>query len=166
MNNPVLNYLNSHKINYKLHSHEPVLTVEQAKLTRTNIPGMHCKNLFLMDKRTNQYYLLTTPADKIFELKKIRTMIGAKSLSFAKPEALQSLLGVELGAVSPFGLMNDIKKEIIYILDKEVWNAEIVTFHPNINTMTLELRNSQFKKYLETLETKIITLHITERIQG
>ena len=91
------------------------------------------------------------PATKKLNFKNIAKLINAKKVSFANPETLQVLLGLDVGSVSPFGLLNDQDKEITLILDQEVKEAEILSFHPNVNTSTLELTNEMFLKFLKTI---------------
>jgi Ala-tRNA(Pro) deacylase len=147
----VTTYLKENKIKYYIHSHPPVFTVEEAKKHCSSIPGMHCKNLFLKDKIKNQFYLLSMPGEKKLVINDFAKKIGAKKLSFALPDELKEILGLTPGSVSPFGLINDAGKKTIFMVDKEVWDAEIVSFHPNINTETLELTREEFRRYIISL---------------
>ena len=63
-------------------------------------------------------------------------------------------LNLTPGAVSPFGLLNNITHDVEVIIDEEVWNADKVSFHPNINTETLELSKKNFHKYIQTIGNK------------
>ena len=103
-----------------------VFTVEEARLHCYHIPGLHCKNLFLKDSIVKRFYLITLPATKKVEIKLLRKIVGAKKLSFAKPEELKRILNLDPGSVSPFGLINDDLNQVHYYIDKEVWNAEKV----------------------------------------
>ena len=71
-----------------------------------HIPGCHIKNLFLKDKR-EQLWLVVCPEDRPVDLKTLPALIGSARLSFARPEILREVLGVEPGSVTPFGLIND-----------------------------------------------------------
>ena len=44
------------------------------------------------------------------------------------------------------------EKKVKYIIDKELWDADIVNFHPNINTASVELEKKDFHKYVESIE--------------
>ena len=57
-------------------------------------------------------------------------------------------LGLDTGAVSPFGLLNDSQKEVRVIIDQDLQEAETVNFHPNVNTATIGLSFSDFQKFL------------------
>lgn len=160
----VLNYLEKQGIPVILHEHVPVLTVEAAKAIREGIDGMHCKNLFLVDSKRKQYYLLSAPADKRFSLMEVRKMVSAKRMSLAKPEKLQEILQVELGSASPFGLINDEENQVHFLVDKEIWDAERVTFHPNVNSMTIEVIGKDFRKYVEGLDNTYTVLTIETEV--
>jgi Ala-tRNA(Pro) deacylase len=149
--NYVYKFLDDNQIDYTIHNHQPVFTVEEAKKLRFNIQGMHSKNLFIKDSKTKRYFLLTTPADKKIDLKEISKIINAKKLSLANQDALKIYLGVDPGAVSPLGLINDHEENVKYLIDSEVWEASIVNFHPNDNSKSLEFSKSNFRKLVPLL---------------
>lgn len=151
-------FLKSNSIEYTVSEHPAVFTVEEA--SKHNIPGFACKNLVIKDKGNNKYYLITLPAEQRFDFKKFGEIIGSKKLTFAEPEALQQKLGLDPGSVSPFGLLNDENHEIDFYIDNRVCNADIVGFHPNINTATLLLSNANFLKFLQALKNKVIKIDL------
>lgn len=79
-------WLANNHIDYILHAHQPVFTVEEAQIHTSHIPGLHCKNLFLRDSKSATFYLLTLPALKKINLKVLRKKLQAKKLSFAKTD--------------------------------------------------------------------------------
>ena len=74
--------------------------------------------------------------------------IGDGKLSFASPERLMTHLGVTPGSVSPFGLINDASHEVRVFLDRDLKAAERISFHPNINTVTVVLAFADFERFL------------------
>ena len=143
------NWLLIHKIAYILHSHPAVYTVPEAKIHCGHIKGTHCKNLFLKNKKTGQFYLVTFPHDKRLDLNKFRRMIKAPKIRFADSEDLFDVLGITPGAVSPLGLVNDIDNKSIFIVDPEIWNAKEICCHPNVNTETLQIQGPEFQKLIK-----------------
>jgi Ala-tRNA(Pro) deacylase len=99
-------------IAYTRLEHPPVFTVEQAEKHWGSITGAHCKNLFLRNKKGNRHYLAILESSKSADLKALTNRLGEDRLSFASPERLMRYLGLEPGAVSPFGLINDSQKEV------------------------------------------------------
>jgi Ala-tRNA(Pro) deacylase len=149
-------YLVKYKINYTKHLHKAVFTVDESKELDTKIPGIHTKNLFLKDESNEKYFLVCIKAEKRADLKQIAKIFNVKRLTFAKPKKLKEYLGLTPGSVSVFGLINNTSGKVDLLLDKEITEAKIVNFHPNVNTATLSLNQGEFKKYLDTLDNKII----------
>lgn len=155
---PPEQFLQSQQIAYTLHEHPAVYTCEDAAVHCKNIPGLACKNLFLKG-RNSRYFLVIVPATKRIDLKKFAKIVGEAKVSFASAETLKEKLHLEPGSVSPLGLLNDTEKSVEVYIDKALAEAEIVGFHPNRNTATLELSKEMFHKFLGLLEQKV---HIIE----
>jgi Ala-tRNA(Pro) deacylase len=144
----VYEILDSLGISYARHEHPPVFTVEEAVQHWEGIAGAHCKNLFLRNKKGNRHYLLIIEHTKRADLRTLTQQLGEDRLSFASAERLMRYLGLEEGAVSPFGLINDSQKEVQVVIDKDLQEAEQVNFHPNVNTATVGIGFSGFEKFL------------------
>jgi len=117
------------------HEHPPLFTVEESKRLRGDLPGGHCKSLFLKDKK-GQLYLVVALEDRPVDLKRLRKAIGAGTLSFGRPELLMEVLGVEPGAVTPFALINDDGGRVDVILDQAMLDHDPLNYHPLTNGMT------------------------------
>lgn len=148
-------WLAEHNIQYILHTHPAVFTVPEAKIHSGHIPGTHCKNLFLKNKKSGQLYLVTIPYDKRLDLNQFRKLIGAPKIRFAGPEDLSKILGITPGAVSPIGLVNDTNNKVIFMVDEEIWNADDVCCHPNVNTETLQIPGLEFQKLIKATGTTV-----------
>ncbi|MBT4490424.1 MAG: prolyl-tRNA synthetase associated domain-containing protein [Rhodospirillaceae bacterium] len=117
-------------------THHPALhTVEESQAIRGQIPGAHNKNLFLRDKK-KQNWLVCTLEDKEIDLKQLAGRIGAGRLSFGSADRLAEFLGVMPGAVTAFALINDPECRVKVVLDGAMLAHEQVNFHPLVNTMT------------------------------
>src|SRR5258706_1292414 len=97
--------------------HPAVFTVEQAKALRGDLPGHHIKNLFLRNKK-EEMWLVVALEDRAVDLKRLGEVLGAGRLSFGSPERLRKYLGVELGSVTPFALVNDRDRKVVLVLDR------------------------------------------------
>lgn len=144
----VYEVLESLEITFSKHEHPPVYTVEEAKQHWKDLAGARCKNLFLRNKKGNRHYLVVIEHSKNADLRKLTGRLGEDRLSFGSAERLQRILGLEPGAVSPFGLIFDARKEVTVVVDQELRQAERIHFHPNVNTATLGLSFSDFEKFL------------------
>ena len=143
-------------IKYIRYEHKPVYTVEEADNLDIDIPGQHCKNLFLRNKKGNIHYLIIADSEKQIDLKSLSKQIGSTGLSFASEERLYKHLGLKPGAVTPFGLINDIEKNVIVLIDKKLTDKSIVNFHPNVNTATISVSYNDLERFIRWHENKFI----------
>lgn len=155
MDDSLKQWLAEHNIQYVLHTHPAVFTVPEASIHCGHIPGTHCKNLFLKNKKTGQLYLVTLPHEKRLDLNLFRKMIGAPKVRFADTEELSEILGITAGAVSPIALVNDTDNKVIFMIDKNIWNAEMICCHPNVNTETLQIPGPDFRKLIKATGTSM-----------
>ena len=145
----ILKYLESIDIKYNLYEHEAVFTVDEAKICTGYIPGIHCKNLFLRNKKGNQHYLVVLKEDREINLKELSKRLKTTNLSFASKDRLYKYLKLTPGSVSPFGLINDEENHVKVILGEVILNSETIAFHPNRNTATINIKTNDLKKYLK-----------------
>ncbi|MDP3026686.1 MAG: prolyl-tRNA synthetase associated domain-containing protein [Nanoarchaeota archaeon] len=153
----IKNHLVKLGLSFKEFKHLPVYTCEEAERYNQDIKGIHSKNLFIKDKKSKIFYLVILPASKQLDMNKLGGLLNDK-IKFANEEDLKNILGLNKGAVSPFGLINDKENKVQIVIDKEVWNSEFVGFHPNINTETLELTKEDFHKFIKSLKNKLIII--------
>jgi Ala-tRNA(Pro) deacylase len=85
--------------------------------------------------------------DKRVDTRALAKEYGVQSFSFASPELLKELLGVEPGSVTPFGLMFDKSHTVEVIVDEDAWNVGQFRFHPLINTATLIVDRAGFEAF-------------------
>jgi Ala-tRNA(Pro) deacylase len=145
---PVYTRLTALGITFTRHEHPPVATVEEAEPHWADIDAMHCKNLFLRNQKGNRHYLVILRHSKRADLRAIAEQIGDGKLSFASPERLMAQLGLTPGSVSPFGLIHNRDHAVRVVIDRDLKSADRVSFHPNINTVTLTIARSDFERFL------------------
>ncbi len=156
----VLNYLNEHKISYEWIDHEPVYTMEEMDAFGITEQGNICKNLFLRDAKGKRHFLIVMEKDKRADLKGFRSRLGTTALSFGSERRLKKYLGVEKGAVSPFGILNDANAEVEMVFDRDFINEKRFGCHPNDNTATVILAFNDLKKIIEQHGNKISFISI------
>ena len=136
-------------IEYEVHEHAPVFTVEEALVEWASIDAAHCKNLFLRNKKGNRHYLVvalhTTPVD----LRALAARVGDDRLSFGSADRLARYLGLTPGSVSPFGLLNDTAHHVRVIVDASLRQASRIGVHPNVNTATIVLSERDLERFLD-----------------
>lgn len=134
-------------IKYATHQHDPVFTVEEAQAVNRELSGGHSKNLFLKDKNGDLYLLVCLEDTKI-NLKAFRKIVGAKNLSFGKPELLRETLGVEPGSVTPFSLINDTDQKVRVVLEDSMMEMPLLNFHPLVNSMTTQITSEGIRVFI------------------
>ena len=127
--------------------HAPVYTVEEARALRGEIPGGHCKNLFLKDDK-GAIWLIVCLEEAAIDLKAAPARIGSRRLSFGKPDLLKEVLGVEPGSVTPFGLINDTGKRVNVVLDATMMAHDLLNYHPLENTATTTIRAADLVAFI------------------
>ncbi len=132
------------------HHHPPLFTVEESKRLRGDLPGGHCKSLFLKDKK-GRLFLVVALEDRPVDLKRLRKAIGAGGLSFGKPELLMEILGIEPGAVTPFALLNDgADHRVDVVLDEAMLDHDPLNYHPLTNGATTAIAPDDLLKFIES----------------
>ncbi len=130
--------------------HPPLFTVEQSQSLRGTIPGGHTKNLFLRDKKY-AIYLVVALEDANIDLKGLHRRLAANGrFSFGSSDLLREVMGVEPGAVTPFGATNDTQGRVTVVLDAPMMEHETLNYHPLVNTMTTSINRDDLVKFLES----------------
>lgn len=134
-------------IPFEAHSHPPYHTVEDAQALRGDVPGGHCKNLFLKDKK-GRFWLVVALEEAVVRLNQFDKVIGSARLTFATADRLWSILGVRPGSVTPFALINDTERQVTVVLQKRMLDCDPVHYHPLVNTQTVALKAIDLLKFI------------------
>lgn len=156
----VLELLNKHNIKYELVEHEEVHTMDDMEKIGLLEKGYVCKNLFLRNANGKMHFVLSCHHTKEIHLDEIAKKIGSTRLSFGSKERLEKYLKLENGYVSPFGVINDESKSVIFIFDKELQRKEKVGFHPNTNKATVYLSFKDVKKIIEDHGNDVVFIRL------
>lgn len=143
----LLGRLQAIDITYKIYDHSPIFTVAEGEHLKKEIPGVHCRNLFLRDKK-GVMFLVVAPNDSRVNLKELEGPLGCGRLSFGSSERLFQHLGIYPGAVCPFTVINDKDHQVQVVLDAQMMEAEIVCYHPLDNAKTIALSPKDLMKFL------------------
>lgn len=157
----VESFLKEKDIDYKLYNHPAVYTCDEAQKHCSHVPGIASKNLFLRDDKKKKYFLVIMSSDKRADLKQLGELVGVKRITFASDNDLKEKLGLEPGAVSIFGLLNDDSCGVELFLDKEFYEQSTVNFHPNVNTASVELSHEMLDKFLNSIDHEINIIDIS-----
>ena len=146
-------------IPFELVEHEPVLTTEQADAFIEGIEGVRTKSMFLTNKKKTQFYLLIMDDKKTLDMDLFKELVGANKIRMASSDSLFAKMMLPAGVVSPFGLLNNVDKDIQVYFDKEIMSEKRMSFHPNTNEKTLFLDTTDLLKFLEAIGYEV---HIIE----
>jgi Ala-tRNA(Pro) deacylase len=152
-----LAFLDAHAIAHTTHEHPAVFTVAESPEIKATMPGAHTKNLFLKDKK-GRLWLISARQDTVIDLKNLHRVIGSDRLSFGNADLMRETLGLTPGSVTAFGLVNDRDRRVTFVLDKALADAELVNFHPLINTATTAVSADGFRRFLAALAIEPIVV--------
>ncbi len=147
----VLDFLAANGIEYEIYEHPPLDTIEIALKYWKDIDAMHCKNLFFRNHKGNRHYLVIIKDTTPFDIHSLEKQLKQGKLTFGSEKRLEKYLGVKPGSVSPFGLLNDTEHHVHLFLDKQLKNADKISFHPNDNTASVVIRYEDFLKFLHIM---------------
>jgi Ala-tRNA(Pro) deacylase len=149
-------------IRYEYLEHPAAPTIEIAKQYWAGHDAKHCKNLFFRNHKGNKHYLVILDCDCNMDIHRIEKQLGQGKLSFASEARMMKYLGIKPGSVTPFGLINDEEHHVHVFLDKNLQNAERLSFHPCINTASLIVSKDDFVKFMKHVQNPFEWIDITE----
>jgi Ala-tRNA(Pro) deacylase len=138
-------------IAHRTYSHPPVFTVAEATALRGNLPGGHCKSLFLKDKKGG-FWLAVMLEERRVDLKKMAAALSAPRFSFGGASDLLRLLGVRPGSVTPFALVNDIERLVTPVLDAGMLECDPLNYHPLENDRTTAISPADLQRFITASE--------------
>lgn len=153
--NSIYALLNNKHIHFTYTEHRPVYSMEELDTLEIPANAVICKNLFLRNSSGKQHFLLSVPADTPVDFKELAVKLASSRLSFASAERLEKYLGLQSGLVSPFGLLNNTSKSVIFISSKDLSPATIIGIHPNDNTATVWLAFGDLLSLLSELQVEV-----------
>ncbi len=143
----LLDWMAANGVAQTTHDHPAVFRVDEGHELKAAMPGAHTTNLFLKDKK-GRLWLISAQQDTVIDLKRAPKTIGSDRLSFGNEGLLYETLGLTPGSVTALGLINDPEQRVTFILDKALWDADVVNFHPLTNTATTALAQAEFRRFL------------------
>jgi Ala-tRNA(Pro) deacylase len=123
-------------------------TVEEGKALRGEMPGTFTKNLLLKDKK-GRLFLVVAQEDSVLDLKTLHARVGGQGrLGFAAPDQVRDLLGVEPGAITPFGLINDTGQAVAPVIEAALLASERLNFHPLEQSGSTSIRPDDLLRFV------------------
>jgi Ala-tRNA(Pro) deacylase len=144
----LLEILQKLDIEYKFYEHEAVFTVEESSKIKEDMPGTHCRNLYLRDKKKKNFLVVAANETEV-DMKTLSDKIECGRLSFGSADRLWQFLGIRPGSVCPFTVINDPEHKVQVVLDGYMMKQERVHYHPLDNTMTIGISPDDLLKFFE-----------------
>lgn len=127
-------------------------TVEEGKRLRGEMAGTFTKNLLLKDKK-GRLFLFSIHEDRALDLKTLHQRVGANGrLGFAPAERMIDLLGVQPGALTPLGLINDGGGAVTAVIDASLLDTEQVNFHPLVQEESVGLAPADLLSFIRSCD--------------
>ena len=151
----IYNILNELNIKYEQIEHKPVFTIEEALEEKIpdKINGIECKNLFVKNK--DNYYLIFMEASKRANLKELAKLLNKSKLSFSNEKELKEILKLNIGSVTPIGIINDKNNLVVLLIDRDLKGKKVLV-HPNTNTKTMSIEYEDLIRFIEYTNHKYI----------
>ncbi|CUH43287.1 prolyl-tRNA synthetase associated domain-containing protein [Ruegeria atlantica] len=151
----LLQRLDDWELSYRLHTHIPLRTVEDAKGVEEQflVPGensLRLKNLYLRDKKKRNY-LVTLEQSREIDLKALGTELGIGNLSFGSAERLFQSLGIRPGAVSPLAMINGVQNDVRFFMDATAQTTDIIYMHPLVNDRTVAMTRDDLMAFFDRI---------------
>ena len=148
-------------IGYKYMEHPAAATMADCKAVEEAFGAVMPKNIFLCPRNKSAFYLLITRPNAKYKTADISKQLGVSRLSFGPEAELKEYLMTTPGAITPMGLMFDSGKNVTLVVDSALKDAELLAFHPCVNTMSLAMTGADFfGKFLPALEREPIFVDI------
>jgi Ala-tRNA(Pro) deacylase len=130
------------KVWYELLEHEPVYTSEQAAAVRPDIT-LHqgAKAMVLKIKGLGpEFMMVVLPGDMKMDYHKVTKFLGVRDVTLASPKEVEQIIGVKVGAVSPFGNLSDLK----VLVDASLLENQKIAFNAGDHGKTVVMGSADY----------------------
>ena len=140
---------------FSYHEHAPLRTVDQSKQVRAGFlseeeGGGHIKNLFLRDKK-KQNYLVVRQEDAAIDLNSLLIFWGQGGFHLVLQIGFWNIFGVRPGAVTPLSMINGCHHGVTLYLDKSIMQCQMIYMHPLVNDRTIGMTPDAVKRFLKNV---------------
>lgn len=139
----ILTRLNTQEVEFTLHEHAAVTTIEDAEEKASHLVERLIKTIVFQVK-DGGWVLAGVPCHARVDYRKLAAVLGInrRQLRSVAPEDVRRELGFEIGGVGPFQVQEDVR----VIFDDSLQRHEFVRCGSGKNTQTLELKFTDLVK--------------------
>lgn len=128
-------FLNASKVKYTVVKHPVVYTAQEIAAAQ-HVPGRQLAKCVLINTDRGPA-LSVLSAIHLIDLKKLKTVLNAKTLTIAKEADIKQYFpDVEVGAMSPFGNLYQVP----VVVDRLLGESEDIVFNAGSHTETIKMR--------------------------
>eukprot|EP01023_Acetabularia_acetabulum_P050978 TRINITY_DN5579_c0_g1_i2.p1 TRINITY_DN5579_c0_g1~~TRINITY_DN5579_c0_g1_i2.p1 ORF type:complete len:344 (-),score=66.94 TRINITY_DN5579_c0_g1_i2:133-1044(-) len=139
----------------------PVMTVADMESQLSGSEGKVVKNVFLKDKKGRFYIVSCLPETEV-KINVLGARLGqGKTLRMAPEDALQAVLQVPSGSVTPLAVCQGTAENVILLLDDKMKQEEKLLVHPLTNSASLVLSSQQIETILKSFGREINYVDLT-----
>ena len=132
-------FLRSSRVKYTAAKHPVVYTAQEIAAAQ-HVPGRQLAKSVLV-KTDRGLFVAVLPAIHLIDLKKLKAVLGAKTLSIAKEADIKAQFpDVEVGAMSPFGNLYNVS----VVADRGLSEVGDIVFNAGSHTETIKMRAQDF----------------------
>lgn len=84
--------------------------------------------------------MVVLPGDLKMDYRKVAKFLGVKDVTLATPEDVEKVIGVKIGAVSPFGNLSNLR----VLVDQTLIDNEIIAFNAGDHSKTVTMKSSDY----------------------
>ncbi|MDZ7762034.1 MAG: YbaK/EbsC family protein [Desulfovermiculus sp.] len=128
--------LEEKSIHYEVFHHEPVYTNPTMAEALGVTEAETIKSLVVKTKE-GTLAVAVMPGDAKLDWKRTAAGLGAKKVSFAKPDVVAKQVGCEVGCVPPFGHLSPLP----VIMDPQLKSSSYLYFNPGMHDRSYKLRS-------------------------
>lgn len=143
--------LDENKVEYKLFSHEPVLSYDDSARVQKNAGYFGTEGKCLVLKAGDVFIVYITLQGNRVNFDAIRQALGINKIRLASHEELKEYFGAEPGCAYPFGFSKDIG----IFVDPRIYEQEWFLFSPVVSTKTVQAKGRDLKNVFSNLENKV-----------
>jgi len=136
-------FLDKNQTLYEYKEHEEVRTSEEAAKARGEDIKIGAKAMIL--KCDDKFIMLVLSAAKKIDSRRVKEILGVKSLRFATPEEVNQLTGCVPGGVPPFANIFGID----LIVDMTIPMNEFMAFNAGERTKSLKIKTADYLRLLK-----------------
>lgn len=154
-------FLDGLGIAYRVAEHAPADTMVDCAKIDEALGALTAKNIFLTTKSRKRYWLCIARPDARFHTSDVSRQVGSPRLSFAPEEELFAKLRCHGGSASPLGLIFPEARGVGLIVDKALYAAPTLAFHPCDNTRTVAMAGRDFfERFLPATGVEVVKVEM------